>query len=69
MLRMRTFSLVKPIFIKQDIHCTNFLIIHVAQFMKKLITGFDSYISDKCKIQKYYLELKKKLNAYIMSRF
>ena len=37
--------------------------------MKKLITGFDSNISDKCKIQKYYLELRRKLKAYTMSRF
>ena len=30
---------------------------------------FDSNISDKCKIQKYNLELRKKLKAYTMSRF
>jgi len=30
---------------------------------KQLITGFDSNISDKCKIQKYSLELRRKLQA------
>jgi len=34
-----------------------------------MITGFDSNIGDKCNIQKYYLELKRKLKAYTMSRF
>ena len=36
---------------------------------KQLITAFDSDISDKCKIQKYYSELIRKLKAYTMSRF
>ena len=35
---------------------------------KHFITGFDINISDKCKIQDYYLELRKKLKAYTMSR-
>ena len=35
--------------------------------MKTIITGFDSNISDKCKIQKYYLELKRKLLSEIQT--
>ena len=43
-------------------------IIHVAQFMKTIDNRvFDSNISDKCKIQKYYLELRSKLKAYYVS--
>ena len=34
-----------------------------------MITGFDSYISGTCNKQKYYLELRRKLKAYTMSRF
>jgi len=34
-----------------------------------MITEFDSNISDKCNIQKYNLELRRKLKAYTMSRF
>jgi len=34
-----------------------------------MITGFDSNISDKCNMQKYYLELRRKLKAYTMFRF
>jgi len=37
--------------------------------MKQLIPGFDSNLSDICKIQKYYLEFRRKLKAYTMSRF
>jgi len=33
-----------------------------------MITGFDSNISDKCNIQNYCLELRRKLKAYTMSR-
>ena len=45
------------------------IIINVAQFIKQMITGFDSNISDKCNIQIYCLELRRKLKAYTMSRF
>ena len=45
------------------------IIIHVAQLIKQMITWFDSNISDKCDIQKSYLELRRKLKAYTMSRF
>ena len=45
------------------------IIIHGAQFIKQIITGIDSNISDKCNIQKYHLELRRKLKAYTMSRF
>ena len=34
-----------------------------------MITGVDSNISDKCNIQKYNLEFRRKLKAYTMSRF
>jgi len=40
-----------------------------AQFIKQMITGFNSHISDKPNIQKYYLELRRKLKAYTMCRF
>ena len=43
--------------------------VHVAQFIKQMITGIDSNISGKCNIQKYNLELRRKLKAYTMSRF
>jgi len=39
------------------------------QRMFQMITGFDSNIIDQCNLQKYYLELRKKLEAYTMSRF
>jgi len=32
--------------------------------LKQMITGSDSNISVKCTIQKYYLELRRKLKAY-----
>jgi len=34
-----------------------------------MITGFDRNIRDTCNIQKYYLELRRKLKVYTMSRF
>jgi len=34
-----------------------------------MITGFNSNISDRCNIQKYNLELRRKLKAYTMYRF
>ena len=34
-----------------------------------MITEIDSNISDKCNIQNYNLELRRKIKAYTMSRF
>jgi len=44
------------------------IILHVAQFIKQMITGCDSNISDKCNKKKYNLELRRKLKAYTMYR-